>query len=118
MSIGYGKLFSTWSSETGYSVEPNLDIENKSRKAYENVKQPIKQQIVEKQILKSKGVFDNDSTAHLIKKFFVYKLMGSELFINHSLTFINVFYKILGIRLTNFAINNSVASLFTSGETV
>jgi len=118
MSIGYGKLFSNWSPETGYTVESNLDIENKSRKVYGKDKQSIKQHVVEKQMNKSKGVFDNDSTPHLIKKFFVYKLMGSELFINHSLSFINIFYKILGIRLTNFAINNTVASLFTSGETV
>jgi hypothetical protein len=30
----------------------------------------------------------------------------------------NLSYKLLGIRLTNFAINNSVGSLFTAGETI
>ena len=65
---------------------------------------------------RQRGVFDNDSSFTLIKKFFVYKLMGSDLFINNSLSMINMSYKILGTKLTNFAINNSVASLFTSGE--
>ena len=66
----------------------------------------------------SGSVFAQDSTTTLIKKFFVYKLMGSDLFINHSLTLVNLAYKILGIRLTNFAVNKSVSSLFTSGETL
>jgi len=30
----------------------------------------------------------------------------------------NLSYKVLGVRLTNFAINNSVGSLFTAGETI
>jgi hypothetical protein len=44
--------------------------------------------------------------------------MGSSLFINHSLGFLNLAYKVLGLKATNFIINNSVASIFTSGETV
>jgi hypothetical protein len=44
--------------------------------------------------------------------------MGSDLFINHSLSMMNLSYKLLGIRLTNFAINNSVGTLFTAGETI
>lgn len=44
--------------------------------------------------------------------------MGSNLFINYSLGLINICYKILGVKLTNFAVNNSVASIFTSGETI
>lgn len=64
------------------------------------------------------SVFANDSTVTLIKKYFVYKLMGSNLFINYSLSMINLCYKIFGIKLTNFAIKNSVASIFTSGETI
>lgn len=54
----------------------------------------------------------------LIKKYFVYKLMGSELFINHSLAMTHFCYKVLGVLPTNFCINNSVGSLFTSGETL
>ena len=53
-----------------------------------------------------------------MKKFFVYKLMGSNLFINYSLGMMKTSYKIFGIKLTNFVINNSVASIFTSGETI
>ena len=63
-------------------------------------------------------MFDQDSTPLLMKKYFVYKLMGSDLFINHSLTLVNLCYKILGVSLTNFAVNNSVSSLFTSGESL
>jgi hypothetical protein len=64
------------------------------------------------------AIFAKDSTYILTKKFFVYKLMGSNLFINHSLKMMNMAYKTLGITLTNFAINRSVGSLFTSGETI
>lgn len=63
-----------------------------------------------------KAIFAKDSTGMLIKKFLCYKLMSSNLFINFSLTFLNVAYKVFGMRLTNFMINNSVGSLFTSGE--
>lgn len=64
------------------------------------------------------SVFANDSTLLLIKKYLIYKLMASNLFINHSLGMMNMCYKIFGIKLTNFAINNTVASIFTSGETI
>ena len=63
-------------------------------------------------------MFANDSTFMLMKKFFVYKLVGSDLFINYSLGMMKMGYKIFGIKLTNFVINNSVASIFTSGETI
>ena len=53
-----------------------------------------------------------------MKKYMVYKLMGSNLFIDYSLSMMKLCYKILGVRLTNFAINKSVASLFTAGETL
>lgn len=62
-----------------------------------------------------KAIFAKDSTLSLMKKFFVYKLMGSNIFINHSLTFMNLCYKLFGTRLTNFGVNVSVASMFTSG---
>ena len=44
--------------------------------------------------------------------------MGSNLFINYSLSAMNLFYKILGVRFTNLMINSSVGSLFTSGESI
>lgn len=53
-----------------------------------------------------------------MKKYFCYKLMGSDLFINNSLNAMNLFYKIMGVRLTNFFINKTVGSLFTSGESI
>ena len=64
------------------------------------------------------NIFAKDSTTALIKKFFVYKLMGSNLFINHSLGLMNLAYKCFGVRATNFVINKSVGSLFTAGETI
>lgn len=63
-------------------------------------------------------VFQHDSTSTLVKKYFVYKLMGSEFFINYSLALTHFCYKVLGVLPTNFCINNSVGSLFTSGETI
>jgi hypothetical protein len=53
-----------------------------------------------------------------MKKYFAYKLMGSNFFIDHSLKMMGLCYRILGIRPTNFCINNSVGDLFTSGETM
>lgn len=64
------------------------------------------------------SIFAKDKTSTLIKKYFVYKLMSSNLFINYSLGLMNLCYKILGVRITNFAINKSVGSLFTSGESI
>ena len=65
-----------------------------------------------------RSIFAKDTTPLLVKKFLVYKLMGTDLFLNHSLGLMNLSYKLLGVRLTNFAINNSVGSLFTAGETI
>lgn len=45
-------------------------------------------------------------------------MMGSNLFINYSLMGISAAYKLLGKRLTNFAIENTAASIFTGGVTV
>lgn len=44
--------------------------------------------------------------------------MGSDLFINHALGMMTTCYQVLGIPVTNKAINTSVGTLFTSGETV
>lgn len=63
-------------------------------------------------------MFAQDSTFLLIKKLAVYKLMGSDLFINNALGLMTTCYNILGIAVTNKAINSSVGSLFTSGETI
>lgn len=63
-----------------------------------------------------KSVFASDSTPLLIKKYLIYKLMGSDLFINHSLGLMSTCYQVLGIPVTNKAINTSVGTLFTSGE--
>jgi hypothetical protein len=70
------------------------------------------------ELSKGSEIFKNDSTANLMKKFVVYKLMGSDIFINHSLGMMKMSYKCLGTRFTNYAINNTVASIFTSGESI
>ena len=63
-------------------------------------------------------MFANDSTFTLIKKLLIYKMMGSNLFINHSLMGINLSYKVFGVKLTNMLIENTAASVFTGGVTV
>ena len=65
-----------------------------------------------------KAIFAKDSTPVLIKKFMCYKLMSSDLFINSSYMMLSAFYKVLGVRATNFLINKTIASLFTSGESI
>ena len=64
------------------------------------------------------SVFASDSTFLLMKKLMVYKLMGSNLFINNALGMMTACYSVLGIPVTNSAINKSVGSLFTSGQTI
>jgi len=61
-------------------------------------------------------LFAHDSTPRLIKKFFMYKFMGSNFFINQSLRAVMLSYKILGINLTNWCIHNSVGDILTGGE--
>lgn len=60
-------------------------------------------------------VFAQDSTFELIKKFFIYKAMGSNLFINYSLSGVHLSYKLFGISLTNFLIEKTAGSIFTGG---
>lgn len=64
------------------------------------------------------SVFSHDSTLTLCKKLLIYKMMGSNIFINHSLTGISASYKLLGTKLTNYVIENTAASVFTGGVTV
>jgi hypothetical protein len=57
----------------------------------------------------------HDSTFMLIKKYLIYKMMGSNFFINHSFRAMKLFYKIMGVRLTNSVIENTAGSIFTGG---
>ena len=54
----------------------------------------------------------------MCKKLLIYKMMGSNIFINHSLTGISASYKLLGTSLTNYVIESTAASVFTGGVTV
>ena len=66
----------------------------------------------------AKSVFAHDSTFMLVKKLMIYKMMGSNIFINYSLMGINVAYKVFGTRLTNSLIESTASSVFTGGVTV
>jgi len=59
--------------------------------------------------------FAADSTYTLVKKLAIYKMMGSNLFIDYSLMGIKAAYKVLGKRLVNFAIESTAGNIFTGG---
>lgn len=63
-------------------------------------------------------MFRHDSTFLLCKKYLIYKMMGSNLFINYSLFGINLAYRMLGTKVTNTIIESTAASVFTGGVTV
>ena len=65
-----------------------------------------------------KNPFKYDTTFGLVKKMFIYKMMASNLFINHSLTAMSMSYRMFGIRLTNAVIENTAGSIFTGGVSV
>lgn len=48
----------------------------------------------------------------------VYKLMGSDFFINNAVTGLNLSYSVLGKTITNFAIDKTAGGLFTSGSSI
>ena len=62
--------------------------------------------------------FRYDSTFTLLKKFFIYKMMSSNFFINYSLLGMNLSYKLFGITLTNTVIERTAGSIFTGGVTL
>lgn len=78
----------------------------------------LKQHLETVQKPEEPNLFAFDSTFTLAKKLLIYKLMGSNLFINYSLVGIQAAYKLLGIRLTNFTIEQTAGSVFTGGVTV
>merc|ERR1719498_81150 len=45
-------------------------------------------------------------------------MMGSNLFIDHSLRAMSLSYRILGMRLTNMAIEKTCGTIFTGGVSV
>lgn len=64
------------------------------------------------------AIFAADSTYTLVKKLLIYRMMSSNLFINHALTGMNMSYKVLGRTITNMIINKTAGDVFTSGETL
>lgn len=65
-----------------------------------------------------KNYFGHESTVTLIKKFFIYKMMASNVFINYSLGGIKLLYNITGKRFANWLIETSAGSIFTGGVTL
>jgi len=65
-----------------------------------------------------KMIFLKDSTYSLVKKLFIYKMMSSNLFINYSLSAMQVLYKLAGVKMTNLLVNKTAGEVFTSGETI
>ena len=62
--------------------------------------------------------FRFDSTYTLLKKFFIYKMMSSEIFINYSLMGMTFSYRLFGVKLTNTVIEKTAGSIFTGGVTL
>lgn len=60
--------------------------------------------------------FAADRTIDLVKKFFIYKAMGSNLFINYALASVHFMYRIFGMRFTNFLIESTGGAVFTGGS--
>jgi len=83
------------------------------RKVHEHLSQ---QEAKDEQSIRS--VFAHESTFELVKKLFIYRMMGSNLFINHSLMGIQLSYRLFGKRITNWAIESTAASVFTGGVSV
>jgi hypothetical protein len=48
----------------------------------------------------------------------MYKFMGSDFFINQSFNMVRFCYKILGVKLTNWCIHNTVGDILTGGESL
>ncbi|TNV83788.1 hypothetical protein FGO68_gene8537 [Halteria grandinella] len=65
-----------------------------------------------------RAIFASDSTFMLVKKLLIYRMMSSNMFINHALTGMNMAYRVMGKTLTNFIINKTAGEVFTSGETL
>ena len=63
-------------------------------------------------------VFAEDSTFMLIKKYMIYKMMSSNIFINHALRAMMLSYKLFGTTLTNALINKTAGEIFTSGVSI
>ena len=80
----------------------------------EDLPQPSVADQAEKEI----SPFRYDSTATLLKKFFIYKMMSSNIFINYSLMGMNLSYKLLGVKMTNWAIESTAGAIFTGGVSI
>ena len=84
----------------------------------EHFSQPSKQNHQTRNTAADQNPFRFDTTFSLCKKFFIYKMMASNIFINYSLSGMRVAYRLLGIKLTNKLIESTAASIFTGGVTL
>lgn len=69
-------------------------------------------------VQKKASPFEHDSTAQLVKKIAIYKMMSSNVFINYSLGAMSLAYRILGRRFTNTLIEQTAGTIFTGGVSV
>lgn len=127
-AMGYKRLNKSRSRSPGrYTKTPaprhHIDTIGNSleniRDSFENAQQklimPVESSVSE---WDATSAFKHDSTFTLIKKFFIYKVMGSNLFINYSLSGMTYAYRLLGIKLTNTVIEQTAGSIFTGGVTL
>lgn len=60
----------------------------------------------------------DESTFLLIKKFVIYKMMGSDLFIKYALSAMTMSYRLFGTKIVNAVIDNTAGSIFTAGVSI
>ena len=72
----------------------------------------------QKSFKKDGGVFANESTPSLLRKYLMGRTMSSNFFINNSLKMMNMSYKIIGVKATNFFIDKTYGAVYTSGSNI
>ena len=64
------------------------------------------------------SLLSDESTFLLIKKYVIYKMMGSDLFIKYALSAMTMSYRLFGTKIVNAVVNNTAGSIFTAGVTI
>lgn len=103
-----------------HSPDPRRSINHMDalKQGFENLQEHNAQVVKSDADEAARAAFRHDSTFELVKKYVIYKTMGSNVFINYSLMGMNVAYKLLGIKFTNLLIERTAGSIFTGGVTL
>jgi len=104
--------------QVGVHKSENLHAASNIKETLNSYKAQVEADIEQSATKDEVSPFKYDSTFTLVKKFFIYKMMSSNFFINYSLLGMNLSYKLLGVRLTNSVIENTAGSIFTGGVTL